>query len=83
MNRKHQVGQVETGSVERFQQQGKQVMLAAGDPFRAAAVEQLQVWGERNDIPVVAQQTGADSASVLRSVSAIGLRPHCPSVLKK
>jgi fused signal recognition particle receptor len=40
-------------------------MLAAGDTFRAAAVEQLQVWGERNDIPVVAQQSGADSASVI------------------
>lgn len=40
-------------------------MLAAGDTFRAAAVEQLQVWGERNDVPVVAQHTGADSASVL------------------
>ncbi len=50
---------------KRFQQQGKSVMLAAGDTFRAAAVEQLQVWGERNDVPVVAQHTGADSASVL------------------
>jgi len=48
-----------------YQQQGKSVMLAAGDTFRAAAVEQLQVWGERNDVPVVAQHTGADSASVL------------------
>lgn len=48
-----------------FQQQGKKVMLAAGDTFRAAAVEQLQIWGERNQIPVIAQQTGADSASVL------------------
>jgi fused signal recognition particle receptor len=48
-----------------FQHQGKSVMLAAGDTFRAAAVEQLQVWGERNDIPVVAQGTGADSASVI------------------
>ena len=45
--------------------EGKSVMLAAGDTFRAAAVEQLQVWGERNDIPVVAQSTGADSASVI------------------
>lgn len=44
---------------------GRSVMLAAGDTFRAAAVEQLQVWGERNDVPVVAQHTGADSASVL------------------
>lgn len=48
-----------------FQSQGKSVMLAAGDTFRAAAVEQLQVWGERNDIPVIAQGTGADSASVI------------------
>ncbi len=44
---------------------GKSVMLAAGDTFRAAAVEQLKTWGERNDVPVVAQQTGADSASVV------------------
>lgn len=50
---------------KRFQKQGKSVMLAAGDTFRAAAVEQLQVWGERNEIPVIAQHTGADSASVL------------------
>ncbi|KGQ64620.1 cell division protein FtsY, partial [Gallibacterium anatis 7990] len=50
---------------KQFQQQGKPVMLAAGDTFRAAAVEQLQVWGERNHIPVIAQATGADSASVL------------------
>lgn len=50
---------------KQLQQQGKSVMLAAGDTFRAAAVEQLQVWGERNQIPVVAQHTGADSASVL------------------
>jgi fused signal recognition particle receptor len=50
---------------KQFQQDGKKVMLAAGDTFRAAAVEQLQVWGKRNDIPVVAQHTGADSASVL------------------
>jgi fused signal recognition particle receptor len=50
---------------KQFQADGKRVMLAAGDTFRAAAVEQLQVWGERNDIPVVAQHTGADSASVI------------------
>lgn len=50
---------------KRFQNQGHSVMLAAGDTFRAAAVEQLQVWGERNDVPVVAQHTGADSASVI------------------
>jgi len=48
-----------------FQNQGKSVMLAAGDTFRAAAVEQLKVWGERNEIPVVAQATGSDSASVI------------------
>ncbi|SFV83752.1 Signal recognition particle receptor protein FtsY (=alpha subunit) (TC 3.A.5.1.1) [hydrothermal vent metagenome] len=48
-----------------FQNQGKSVMLAAGDTFRAAAVEQLKVWGERNKIPVVAQATGADAASVI------------------
>ncbi|MCL4112251.1 UNVERIFIED_CONTAM: hypothetical protein GTU68_022745 [Idotea baltica] len=50
---------------KQFQNDGLSVMLAAGDTFRAAAVEQLQVWGERNDIPVVAQGTGADSASVI------------------
>jgi len=50
---------------KKFQSEGKSVMLAAGDTFRAAAVEQLQVWGERNDIPVVAQGIGADSASVI------------------
>ncbi|MGY8895707.1 MAG: signal recognition particle-docking protein FtsY [Gammaproteobacteria bacterium] len=48
-----------------FQNQGKSVMLAAGDTFRAAAVEQLKVWGERNEIPVVAQTTGSDAASVI------------------
>lgn len=61
----------------QFQQQGKSVMLAAGDTFRAAAVEQLQVWGERNHIPVVAQSTGSDSASVIfdamQSASARGI----------
>ena len=50
---------------KRLQGEGKSVMLAAGDTFRAAAVEQLQVWGERNNIPVVAQKGGADSASVI------------------
>ena len=50
---------------KKFQDEGKSVMLAAGDTFRAAAVEQLQVWGERNNVPVVAQHTGADSASVI------------------
>ncbi|KMZ15138.1 signal recognition particle-docking protein FtsY [Haemophilus influenzae] len=49
----------------KFQAEGKSVMLAAGDTFRAAAVEQLQVWGERNHIPVVAQSTESDSASVI------------------
>ncbi len=49
----------------RLQNEGRTVMLAAGDTFRAAAVEQLQVWGERNHVPVVAQHTGADSASVI------------------
>lgn len=49
---------------KRLQNEGKKVMLAAGDTFRAAAVEQLQVWGERNHVPVIAQSTGADSASV-------------------
>ncbi|HHF6152359.1 TPA: signal recognition particle-docking protein FtsY [Haemophilus influenzae] len=49
----------------KFQAEGKSVMFAAGDTFRAAAVEQLQVWGERNHIPVVAQSTGSDSASVI------------------
>jgi len=50
---------------KRFQAEGRSVMLAAGDTFRAAAVEQLQVWGERHDVPVIAQHTGADSASVI------------------
>ncbi len=50
---------------KRLQKEGRKVMLAAGDTFRAAAVEQLQVWGDRNQIPVIAQHTGADSASVI------------------
>ncbi len=50
---------------KKYQAEGKSVMLAAGDTFRAAAVEQLEVWGERNNVPVVAQHTGADSASVI------------------
>jgi fused signal recognition particle receptor len=49
----------------RLKHEGKSVLLAAGDTFRAAAVEQLQAWGERNEVPVVAQHTGADSASVI------------------
>jgi len=61
----------------RFRGQGHSVMLAAGDTFRAAAVEQLQVWGERNDVPVVAQHSGADAASVvydaLQSAKARGV----------
>ncbi len=61
------VGKTTTiGKIARLLQDGGlSVMLAAGDTFRAAAVEQLQVWGERNDIPVIAQQTGADAASVI------------------
>ena len=50
---------------QRFKDDGRSVMLAAGDTFRAAAVEQLQAWGERNDVPVIAQQTGADPAAVV------------------
>ena len=50
---------------KKFQDEGKSVMLAAGDTFRAAAVEQLQVWGQRNHIPVIAQSSGSDSASVI------------------
>ena len=49
----------------RFKDKGLSVMLAAGDTFRAAAVEQLQAWGERNDVPVIAQQSGADPAAVI------------------
>ena len=49
----------------RFKEQGLSVMLAAGDTFRAAAVEQLQVWGERNNVPVISQQPGADPAAVV------------------
>jgi fused signal recognition particle receptor len=50
---------------KRLQEEGQKVMLAAGDTFRAAAVEQLQTWGKRNNIPVIAQATGADAASVI------------------
>jgi len=50
---------------QRFQQEGKSVMLAAGDTFRAAAVEQLQAWGKRNNVPVISQHSGADSAAVI------------------
>ena len=55
---------------KRFLNDNKSVMLAAGDTFRAAAVEQLQAWGERNDVPVVAQQTGADPAAVIFDAAA-------------
>ncbi len=48
-----------------YQSQGKRIMLAAGDTFRAAAIEQLQTWGEHNNMPVIAQHPGADSASVI------------------
>lgn len=60
-----------------YQSQGKKVMLAAGDTFRAAAVEQLQVWGERNGVPVVAQQSGADSASVIYDAMQSATAKHC------
>jgi fused signal recognition particle receptor len=50
---------------KRLKQEGRSLMLAAGDTFRAAAVEQLQAWGERNDVPVIAQQPGADPAAVI------------------
>lgn len=50
---------------KKFKDDGKKVMLAAGDTFRAAAVEQLQAWGERNDVAVIAQHSGADSAAVI------------------
>lgn len=50
---------------KKFQAEGKSVMLAAGDTFRAAAVEQLEIWGERNKIPVISQKEGADPASVI------------------
>jgi fused signal recognition particle receptor len=56
----------------RFKAEGHSVLLAAGDTFRAAAVEQLQTWGARNDVPVVAQHTGADSASVIFDAVAAG-----------
>ena len=55
---------------QRFKAEGKSVMLAAGDTFRAAAVEQLQIWGERNDVPVIAQAPGADPAAVAHDAYA-------------
>ncbi|MCL5261441.1 MAG: signal recognition particle-docking protein FtsY [Gammaproteobacteria bacterium] len=50
---------------KQLQNDGKKIMLAAGDTFRAAAIDQLKVWGERNNVPVIAQQHGADSAAVI------------------
>ncbi|QOR37494.1 signal recognition particle-docking protein FtsY [Billgrantia diversa] len=61
---------------QRFQREGHSVMLAAGDTFRAAAVEQLKVWGERNKVPVIAQHTGADSASVIYDAVAAAKARH-------
>lgn len=60
-----------------FQQQGKKILLAAGDTFRAAAVEQLQVWGERNSVPVIAQHNGADSASVIFDALSAAKARNC------
>jgi fused signal recognition particle receptor len=60
-----------------FHSRGHSLMLAAGDTFRAAAVEQLQVWGERNAIPVVAQHSGADSASVIYDAFESARARHC------
>ena len=60
----------------RLQEQGLSVMLAAGDTFRAAAVEQLQAWGERNDVPVIAQQSGADPAAVILDAWAAASARH-------
>lgn len=62
---------------QQFRQNGHRVMLAAGDTFRAAAVEQLKVWGERNDIPVIHQETGADSASVIFDAFQAAKARHC------
>jgi fused signal recognition particle receptor len=50
---------------KKLQQDGRKIMLAAGDTFRAAAIQQLKIWGERNDVPVISQQQGSDSAAVL------------------
>ena len=60
---------------KRLGEQGMSVMLAAGDTFRAAAVEQLQVWGERNNVPVIAQQHGADPAAVIFDAWEAARRP--------
>ena len=64
-----------------YQTKGKKVLLAAGDTFRAAAVEQLQVWGERNDVPVIAQERGSDSASVLYDGLASAKAKGCDLLL--
>jgi fused signal recognition particle receptor len=61
----------------RLQQTGQSVMLAAGDTFRAAAVEQLQIWGERNGVPVIAQQSGADAAAVIYDALQAARARHC------
>jgi len=61
----------------RLQQQGHSVLLAAGDTFRAAAVEQLQRWGERNEVPVIAQQSGADAAAVVHDALQAAQARHC------
>ena len=61
---------------QRFKEDGLSVMLAAGDTFRAAAVEQLKSWGARNDVPVIAQGSGADSAAVVFDALAIGQSPR-------
>lgn len=59
-----------------YKLQRKRVMLAAGDTFRAAAIEQLQIWGKRNNIPVIAQRPGADSASVLYDAMEAATKRH-------
>lgn len=66
---------------KRYLGEGKSVMLAAGDTFRAAAVEQLQVWGERNNVPVIAQHTGADSASVIFDAISSGQKRRVDMVI--
>jgi fused signal recognition particle receptor len=64
-----------------LKQQGQSVILAAGDTFRAAAVEQLQAWGERNQVSVVAQHTGADSASVIFDAIQAAASRHIDTVI--
>jgi len=65
----------------RFKNQGLSVMLAAGDTFRAAAVEQLQAWGERNEVPVISQQAGADPAAVIFDAWEAAQARHCDVLL--